>query len=131
MDKKFEDCSTYVNEFFESDWMVDYQEKIPPMLEDGINGLIYAGDLDFICNYLGNQAWALALDWSHTSDFNKATPKAWSDSEGTNCGMIRSANGFHFLQIYNAGHMVPRDQPEWYVKNKSFSYFILLLFLLF
>ena len=112
VDKKWEDCNTRVNEYFESDWMVDYQDKLPPMLEDGIEGLIYAGDLDFICNYLGNQAWTLELDWNHADDFKKATPKGWSDSSGTSCGMLRSSNGFNFLQVYNAGHMVPMDQPD-------------------
>ena len=25
--------------------------------------MLYVGDLDFICNWLGNKAWALKLDW--------------------------------------------------------------------
>ena len=27
-------------------------------------------------------------------------------------GDLRSAYGFHFLRVFQAGHMVPRDQPE-------------------
>ena len=27
-------------------------------------------------------------------------------------GELRSARGFNFLRVYDAGHMVPRDQPE-------------------
>ena len=30
---------------------------------------------------------------------------------GTTGGMLRSSNGFSFLRVYDAGHMVPRDQP--------------------
>ena len=26
--------------------------------------LVYSGDQDFICNYLGGQAWTLNMDWS-------------------------------------------------------------------
>ena len=26
-------------------------------------------------------------------------------------GMLRTANNFSFLRVYDAGHMVPRDQP--------------------
>lgn len=111
VDKEWADCNTVVNEFFEADWMVDYQTKIPPMLDAGIRGLIYAGDLDFICNYMGNQAWALRLNWTYAADFGKAPVNTWSDSTGTACGELRSSNGFNFLQVFNAGHMVPRDQP--------------------
>ena len=25
--------------------------------------MIYAGDVDFICNWLGNKAWTLDLEW--------------------------------------------------------------------
>ena len=26
--------------------------------------LVYSGDQDFICNYVGGQAWTLNMDWS-------------------------------------------------------------------
>ena len=52
-----------VNLGFQHDWMKNYQTKIPDMLAAGIQVLIYAGDVDFICNWLGNKHWALALEW--------------------------------------------------------------------
>jgi len=109
--KKWEECNNLVNKMFESDWMVDYQTKLPPMLENGIRGLIYAGDQDFICNWLGNQAWSLALNWTHTADFNKAAVNDWTP-DGTWRGKIRTSNGFTFLQVFEAGHMVPMNQPQ-------------------
>jgi carboxypeptidase C (cathepsin A) len=33
-----------VNSDFKGDWMKNYQERLPPMLEAGIPVLIYAGD---------------------------------------------------------------------------------------
>lgn len=48
---KWVDCNTVVNAGFISDWMRDYQQVLIPMLEDGIRVLIYAGDVDFICNW--------------------------------------------------------------------------------
>jgi len=108
-DHKWEDCNKAVAIQFElsGDWMKNYQQLIPDMLADGIRVLIYAGDQDFICNWLGNQAWVLAMDWPHKDDFNNAEFRNWTDA-----GQLRSSNGFSFLRVYDAGHMVPLNQPE-------------------
>lgn len=70
---------------------------------------VYAsiGDVDYICNYLGNKAWTLALDWAEGESFVAAEDHDWQGS-----GLARTAGGFTFLQVYDAGHMVPSDQPE-------------------
>ena len=86
--------------------------KIPALLEAKIPILIYAGDQDFICNWLGNKAWTLNLPWSGKNAFNAASDKEWVPaSTGKPAGVARTANGFTFLRVYQAGHMVPRDQP--------------------
>lgn len=77
------------------------------LLNDGIPALIYAGDVDFICNYLGNKAWTLGLDWKSGADFRAAKEHEWKGQ-----GLARTANGLTFLQVYDAGHMVPADQPK-------------------
>lgn len=66
-----------------------------------------AGDADFICNYLGNEAWALRLKWSGTEGFNSAEQKEWTPAgSDKSAGLSRSYEGFTFLQVYEAGHMV-------------------------
>ena len=54
---KWSDCNHLVAIGFElgGDWMHDYQQMIPDQLASGIRVLMYAGDQDFICNWLGNQ----------------------------------------------------------------------------
>ena len=37
------------------DWLRSYDDLLPAMMEDGIHVMIYAGDLDLICNWVGNQ----------------------------------------------------------------------------
>ena len=57
-----------------------------------------------------NKAWALALDWSGKAAFDAAPDSAWNykaaDGTETQGGIVRSANGFTFLQVFGAGHMV-------------------------
>jgi len=110
--RKWADCNHVVAAAFElsGDWMQNYQQMIPDQLNDGIRVLIYAGDQDYICNWHGNQAWTQALPWPHQADFKATSPKPWV-SGGKQTGTIQSSNGFSFLRVYDAGHMVPRDQP--------------------
>ena len=74
--------------------------------------LFNAGDVDYICNWLGNKKWAKALEWDGKEEFNLAEDKPWHLTTGENMGRIRSHNNFKFLQVYDAGHMVPMDQPQ-------------------
>lgn len=104
----WESCNNAVNAMFVNDWMKDFNSPyISSLLDDNIPVLAYSGDADFICNWMGNKAWTLDLDWSGHDEFNAAGDHAW----GT-YGMARTAKGFTFLQVYEAGHMVPLDQPE-------------------
>ena len=54
------DCNHGVAIGFElgGDWMQSYQQMLPDQLAAGIRVLMYAGDQDYICNWLGNQAWS-------------------------------------------------------------------------
>ena len=91
---------------------VDHEKTFSPyiadLLNDGFLVLIYAGDKDFTCDYLGNRAWTLQLEWKHGDDFQAAEERDWNDGGG----LVRSSNGFTFLQVYDSGHLVPTDQPE-------------------
>ncbi len=91
--------------------MKNYQTMIPDQLADGIRVLIYAGDQDYICNWLGNRAWVNGLAWEHGREFNSTKPVGWSPA-GKEVGTVQSSHNLTFLRVYEAGHMVPRDQPE-------------------
>jgi vitellogenic carboxypeptidase-like protein/serine carboxypeptidase-like clade 4 len=55
-DIEFVSCSSSVYEAMLTDWMRNLEVGIPALLEDGINVLIYAGEYDLICNWLGKDA---------------------------------------------------------------------------
>lgn len=60
---------------------------------------------------MGNKAWTLSLEWDGHNQFTAAGDHDWT-VDGVKAGLARSAKGLTFLQVYNAGHMVPMDQPE-------------------
>lgn len=111
VDMNFQSCNLLVNKFFMTDFMRNYHQLIPPMLAGGVDVLIYAGDQDFICNWLGNEKWTLALDWAHRDEFNAAETTPYIVN-GKEVGELRTVHNFHFLRVYQGGHMVPMDQPE-------------------
>ena len=52
-DIEFVSCSNEVHRALNQDLMKNYEGDIPPLLEDGIKVLIYVGEFDLICNWLG------------------------------------------------------------------------------
>ncbi|ETP43878.1 hypothetical protein F442_09507, partial [Phytophthora nicotianae P10297] len=108
---KWQSCNMEVHAGFSFDWMKNFQQLVPPMLEAGIRGLVYAGDADFIVNWMGCKAWTLELPWSKHDEFLAAEDKDWT-VDGKKAGRIRQVGPFTFQQVYEAGHMVPLDQPK-------------------
>lgn len=110
--KSWASCNYAVNMAFQlpGDWMVSYDMYIPDLLHDSVDVLIYAGDCDYICNWLGNKAWTKKLAWDGQAEFAKADDNEWQ-LQGKTVARLRSARNFHFMQVFEAGHMVPLDQP--------------------
>ncbi|KAI9829941.1 MAG: hypothetical protein M1819_005913 [Sarea resinae] len=110
----YDSCNFDINRnfLFQGDWMQPFHRLVPGILEK-IPVLIYAGDADFICNWLGNQAWTEALEWPGQKSFNKAPLSNLKLTDnGKKIGEVKSSGNFTFLRIHAAGHMVPLDQPE-------------------
>ncbi|GLE03940.1 hypothetical protein PINS_up012851 [Pythium insidiosum] len=116
--------------FVESgDWSFSYHTYVADLLNDGLRVLIYAGDADLMCNWIGNRAWTLELDWQRKAAFNAAPERPFvvrdplqdhDSSEAIDAGIVRQAENLAFIRLYEAGHMVPQDQPavSWVMIDK-------------
>lgn len=108
----YESCNFDINRNFllHGDWMLPFQKFVPDLLKE-IPVLIYAGDADYICNWLGNKAWAEKLEWAGKDKYGKTKlePFTLDDKE---VGQMKHSGNFSFVRIYQAGHMVPYNQPE-------------------
>ncbi|KAH3901038.1 probable Putative serine carboxypeptidase YBR139W [Saccharomycodes ludwigii] len=88
-----------------------FQEYVAELVDRNIPVLIYAGDKDYICNWLGNLGWVDHLDWTGKELFETLPLRPWY-KDGVQYGQFKSLGSFNFLRVYDAGHMVPYDQPE-------------------
>ncbi|KAJ3222251.1 hypothetical protein HK099_002526 [Clydaea vesicula] len=115
VDRPFKGCNMDVNLKFlmNGDWMKPFVRVLPDLLEKGIRILIYAGDADYICNWMGNKAWTLELDWYGKDGFNSAPDVHWTSKITKKpAGEYKTFDNLTFLRVFEAGHMVPYDQPE-------------------
>lgn len=108
--RSWESCNMAVHTALLGDWVTDLSNKVSYLLNNNVNVLVYSGDKDFICNWRGGEAWTSALDWKHGDEFRNASYVEWSEG-GNSFGQMRVAENLVFLRVYNAGHMVPMDQP--------------------
>jgi len=127
-------CNFGINMKFHVDWMKSFAPFVADLINDGIPALMYAGDVDYICNYLGNRAWTLALEWKGKDDFNAAEEHDW---KGIGKARTDSTGKFTFLQVYDAGrkcflvgliYLPPPDIPVFAVSHGTCAYYFCLSF---
>ncbi|EFJ52952.1 hypothetical protein VOLCADRAFT_102913 [Volvox carteri f. nagariensis] len=137
-ERRWEECNMGVNGDFLGDWLRSYDKLLPALLDDGIRVMIYAGDLDLICNWVGNERWVNALEWEQSEGWPQVWPQEWQVA-GAAAGTVRELGPLSFVRVYQAraqaalgalcqgsddllcvrdpgdtsgGHMVPMDQPR-------------------
>lgn len=95
-------------------------DNIRYTLENGVNVLIYNGNLDLACNTAGNLRWTNSLRWSGQAEFTSQGLRPWSTVQGgsTQAGHYKQVfaptvdSRLAFVTVDRAGHMVPYNQPE-------------------
>lgn len=129
--RDFESCNMQVNQAFlmAGDGMHNSALMLPELIEDGIRLLVYAGEADYMCNFIvsppykalycvvslnrnkGNEAWLLALENDFQDEFVNSKPVPWVTMESGNvAGTVRSAGGkgftagnVTFVAVHDAG----------------------------
>ena len=109
--RKWVECDSMVHTYLLGDWMLNLMPQVASILDNtDIEVLVYSGDKDWICNWRGGEAWTAATKWAGKESFNSAEYEKWL-VEGEAAGEMRQYGNLHFLRVYEAGHMVPMDQP--------------------
>ena len=105
-DREWSACNPDVYSALQYDIEISAAPKVASLLHDGFKVLVYSGDKDYICNWEGGLNWVTALPWAHQREF-EAAPII-----NTPVGQTKTFANFEFFRVYNAGHMVPYDQPQ-------------------
>ncbi|TDZ32694.1 Carboxypeptidase Y-like protein [Colletotrichum spinosum] len=100
------------------------EREVKYVLEQGVDVLIYNGELDLACNTAGNVRWAERLAWRGQVEFGSKGFEVWYARKGRD--VVRAGRWkevkkqveggkqarFAFVTVEGSGHMVPFDQPE-------------------
>ena len=82
---------------------------LPRLLEAHVPVLVFAGEQDVICNYVGLQRMVDALEWGGKRGLT-TPPRDWR-IDGELVGRWQSDRNLTFVRVHNASHMVAYDQP--------------------
>ncbi|EGO27752.1 carboxypeptidase KEX1 [Serpula lacrymans var. lacrymans S7.9] len=83
---------------------------LPNVLEK-IPVLLFAGDQDFICNYMGIESMIKTMNWNGETGLGVVKTQSWS-VEGSPAGTWVSSRNLTYVKIFNASHMAPYDVPN-------------------
>ena len=107
--------------------------ELASVLEAGTRTLLYFGERDLSCNFLGGQALLRTLPWRGAEGWNGAARYAWrvpraalaagrpppfgsplsgeTKTDATVAGIAKSFLNLDFLLVWNSGHLVPFSAP--------------------
>lgn len=83
-------------------------EDVRWLLEQGVQVVMYAGDADYNCNWLGGEV--IAEQVKHKG-YDQAGYENLTTSDGVMHGQVKQSGQFSFVRIYESGHEVPFYQP--------------------
>lgn len=110
--------------------MYDIPNSVAPWIEELLENyriLFYNGQLDLLVQYPPTVEFLNHLNFSGAEEYKKAKRNPWYVGDDV-AGYVKYAGNLIEVQVRNAGHMVPADQPEWaydliwlFTRNKYFS----------
>lgn len=108
-----------------NDLYVNTAKEVHYVLQEGVDVLVYNGNLDLACNTPGNLRWSERLAWAGQAEFVAQDLQPWyatRDGEEVQAGTMKEVKAsvpgkkeparFSFVTFDYAGHMVPLNQPE-------------------
>ncbi|KAI0368924.1 peptidase S10 serine carboxypeptidase [Pilatotrama ljubarskyi] len=117
---RFVQCNMSVNSdfYYQGQAMLNSAALLPELVDNGMRLLVFAGNTDGVCNFIGVERWMLRLEHGFHEEFARAPSLEFIAKDTSEiAGRVRragtsGAGNVTFVQIYEGGHMAPHDQPE-------------------
>lgn len=87
-------------------------DNLAYLLESGVKVVLFYGDRDYACNWMGGEAISLAIDYKFTPQFHAAGYEPLRTNSSYIGGLVRQYGNLSYSRVFQAGHMVPSWQPE-------------------
>lgn len=99
----------------EKHMQIDVMKSMAPWISELLSHyrvLFYNGQLDVIIGYPSTVHFLEKLKFSGAKDYKTSKRKLWYVKNEL-AGYIKQAGNLTEVLVRNAGHLVPKDQPEW------------------
>lgn len=107
--KKWHECSGKVGRFFKAKNSVPSVKLLPDILKE-IPIVLFNGNRDIICNYIGTENFIKKMEWNGHVGFENDSPYDWIyDNE--KAGYIKTERNLTYVNVFDSSHMVPFDKP--------------------
>jgi cathepsin A (carboxypeptidase C) len=92
--------------------MSNYAGVVGKLLDRGVPVMVITGLNDGKdTNFLGARKWVSKLHWRRAGRYERAATRQWKVG-GSVLGYRRKGGGLTTLEVLDAGHLAPRDQPH-------------------
>ncbi|KAF8480363.1 alpha/beta-hydrolase [Russula ochroleuca] len=88
------------------DWMRSKRSNLEMVINAGVRTVLYNGDADYICNYMGFEAMIDSLSTVFSPLYAKQNFATYM-VKGKPAGLYKNAGTFSYLRVFGAGHEVP------------------------
>ncbi len=107
---------------FAADISTSFKRELERLVGLNVRTLIYNGQNDMIVNTAGVLSYLNSLEWQYAKEWRERPKKMLSEFGSQNLGWYKQYRNLIFVQLRNAGHLVPADQPRsaWTMLNKYF-----------
>ncbi|CAH6723780.1 pheromone-processing carboxypeptidase Kex1p [[Candida] jaroonii] len=108
--KKWHECSGKVGRNFNAKHSIPSVKILPDILEQ-IPIVLFHGNRDIICNYIGAENFIKEMKWNGETGFKSDETFDWIYNNDIS-GYIKTERNLTFVNVFDSSHMVPFDKPE-------------------
>lgn len=106
----WKECENKVSKNFNGQTSAPSVVLLPSLLQK-VKVLLFNGDKDFLCNYIGTEYMIGNLSWNGAQGFDADTKTYRWLVNGSVAGQLKTSRNLTYLRVFNSSHMVPYDWP--------------------